>query len=179
MRRTVAGLANLFDAPFINKNVMHSNRLRLMDSIWPDALFIEVRRDVVDNARSIIRAERANGGPKKCGDEWWSVRPRLAEQYAGTSEAQRAVTQVIGVGRDITEDMTSLGQDRLLSIDYTNLCASPGTTLDVIAGFLGERGCSPMKRFAIPGRFSRRPSTPLSEEDEQDIARARSVLSSP
>jgi len=166
LRRLTAGFSALSGTPFLNKNVMHSNRLRLMQRIWPDALFIEVRRDALDNARSIVRAERAEGGPEKHGDDWWSVRPHLATEYAGEADTARAVAQVIGVARDIAEDMAAIGESQLLSIDYKDMCRDPRSMLTHISQFLASKSVNLSDRGTIPESFPVRPSKPLENADE-------------
>ena len=179
LRALTQGFARQVGAPFLNKNVMHSNRLRLMRRIWPNAVYIEVTRDVLDNARSIVRAERSEGGPEKHGDQWWSVRPKLAAQYAGRADTERAVAQVIGTANDIEEDIAEIGGAHLLRIDYSQMCAEPNRTLDEIARFLDQAGCPLVERFSVPDSFPVRPSKPLSDEDEASMAKVLKELSSP
>lgn len=177
LRSLLDGFAELFGAPFLNKNVMHSNRLRLMNRIWPNAVFVEVERDVLDNARSIVRAERASGGPEKHGDDWWSVRPRLAGEFAGGPDTARAVAQVIGVARDIAADMAEIGEDRLLRVRYDLFCAAPEAALVEIAAFLARHGCPLTDRFAVPESFPQRPARPLEPADETVLQDVLSKLS--
>lgn len=176
LRRVIAGFSRLAKAPFLNKNVMHSNRLRLMQKIWADAIFIEVRRDTLDNARSIVRAERAEGGPQKHGDDWWSVRPRLAKQYAGQADTSRAVAQVIGVARDIAQDMAEIGENQLLSIDYSDMCRDPRAILTQISQFLGAKGTILSDRRPVPEAFPLRPSKPLENADEASMLATLELL---
>ncbi len=178
LRRLASGISQSLDAPFLNKNVMHSNRLMLMDQVWPDALFIEVRRDTLDNARSILRAERQSGGPEKHHDDWWSVRPRLATQYAGRADTLRAIAQVEGVAQDIAQDIEVVGTDRLLSIDYSELCAEPRQTLQRIASFSADHGCYLRDRLDVPAAFETRPARLLSDEDETMLQSALAKLRS-
>ena len=176
LRRLTAGFENVLGGPFLNKNVMHSNRLRLMDAIWPDALFVEVTRDVLDNARSIVRAERAEQGPDKHGDIWWSVRPKLASDHAGKPDTERAIAQVIGVERDIAADIETIGSERLLSIDYGEMCANSETALNRIRDFAVARGCDLKERGEAPAEFPVRPSKPLSDADEASFEKALSLF---
>ncbi len=176
LRALTTGLSSIMAAPFLNKNVMHSNRLRLMHKIWPDALYLEVKRDVRDNARSIIRAERVEAGPETTADVWWSVRPRLAKDFAGKSDTERAIAQVIGVSRDIADDIPHLGPDRLHIVDYGDLCAEPETALMGIQQFLGSHGCMAEQRMAVPESFPIRPSRLLSEKDEAIMDQTLSSL---
>lgn len=172
LQQLVAGLSQSLDAPFLNKNVMHSNRLQLMNRIWPNALFVEVQRDVLDNARSIVRAERTSGGPEKHGDDWWSVRPKLAAQYAGRKDTIRAVAQTAGVAQDIARDASCIGDNRVLRVQYTQLCQEPAETMRVIEQFLSGHGVPTASRLAVPETFEVRPSKLLSPEDEASMAAA-------
>jgi Sulfotransferase family len=176
LRQLTAGFARLTGAPFLNKNVMHSNRIRLMAKIWPEALFIEVRREVLDNARSILRAERAAGGPDMASDGWWSVRPRLAADYAGKADTVRAVAQVVGVARDIERDISAIGADRLLRVEYADMCSTPGAALAQVSDFLGGAGCKVAKRLEVPDTFAVRPSRLLKSDDEVALEMALTEL---
>lgn len=172
LRGLTGGLTHILGAPFLNKNVMHSNRLRLMDRVWSDALFIEVTRDTLDNARSILRAERQSGGPDKHGDGWWSVRPKLASQFAGKPDTLRAVAQVKGVANDIENDAGEIGRSRFLKVEYASLCEAPNTELDRIKQFLGDQGCKIDERLAVPDTFGVRTSKPMADEDEAAMGEA-------
>lgn len=172
LRRLTGGLAREFNAPFLNKNVMHSNRLQLMHRIWPEAVYIEVRRNTLDNARSILRAERASGGPDVHGDGWWSVRPRLASELAGETGTLRAAAQVVGVARDIEQDMAVIGRERLLRVDYENICEGTESAMGAIREFLSGHGCTVAERLTVPESFALRPSKPLGDEDEAELQAA-------
>ncbi|WP_420587357.1 sulfotransferase [Ruegeria sp.] len=165
IRSTLAGMSRLSAAPFINKNVMHSNRVRLLNALFPGCLFLEVRRDAADTARSIIRAQRRNKGPQPDQQEWWSVRPSNA---GGNTDIERACRQVSGVEQDIERDCAHIGADRHLRVDYADICADPKTALSKVARFL-EGHIVPMQhlnQFPVPQRFELHPSKPLSHEDE-------------
>jgi len=166
LRHLTNGLAAILEAPFLNKNVMHSNRLKLMHQIWPDALYIEVQRDILDNARSIVRAERTEAGPGKAQDIWWSVRPKIAAQFVGKADTQRAVAQVFGVTQDIDSDITGLDPSRRFKIEYSMLCKEPEDQLSALKGFLASKGCSIDDRLDVPLHFPARPSRPLEDSDE-------------
>lgn len=176
LRGLTHGLSSILQAPFLNKNVMHSNRLRLMHHIWPDVLFIEVRRDILDNARSIVRAERSNGGPEKFGDQWWSVRPKLASEYATNCDLERAVAQVVGVTRDIADDIAQLPHAPLHCVNYSHLCADPMGELAKIETFLVSKSCMLKKKAEVPSSFPVRPSRLMSAEEEAIMAQTLSTL---
>ncbi len=168
IRATLAGVSALSGAPFINKNVMHSNRVRLLDALFPNCLFIEVRRDAKDTARSIIRAQRRNKGPVRDHEEWWSVRPSNA---GGDTDIERACRQVTGVAQDIERDCTHIGTERHFRVGHEALCANPRHFLAAVAEFLTQNGVpiTPRPNDAIPDRFTTRTSKPLAPEEEATL----------
>ncbi len=165
IRATLAGMAALAHAPFINKNVMHSNRVRLLDALFPGCLFLEVRRDASDTARSIIRAQRRNKGPTRDHKDWWSVRPSNA---GGDTDIERACRQVTGVARDIERDCAHIGNGRHFRVGYEALCANPKQVLSDVARFLISHGVSVLEhpRPPVPERFTLQASRPLTDKEE-------------
>lgn len=166
MRSTLASISGLFDAPFINKNVMHSNRIRLLNAIFPGCLFLEVQRDPLATARSIIRAQKRMRGPKQQSDHWWSVRPSNA---GGTDLVDRTIRQVSGVSFDIVNDCAFLGGERLHTISYEDLCADPEAELSRVRQFLEHHNFVLTDRNPVPRRFELHASKPLSLEDERRL----------
>lgn len=163
IQATLAGMSTISDAPFVNKNVMHSNRVRLLDALFPGCLFVEIHRDAKDTARSIIRAQRRDKGPKQDSDKWWSVRPSNA---GGETVLERACRQVTGVSLDIHRDCSHVGQDRLFCLDYNALCTDPRKALLRVARFLESHGVPAVSRNPVPEQFTTHTSKPLTPEEE-------------
>lgn len=173
MRATVAALQAVMSAPneplpFVNKNVMHANRMRLLDAIYPGCLFVEVRRDDAATARSIIRARRRGKGPEPHPDAWWSVRPSNARSGDVVSQA---AWQVRGVAEDIARDGEYLGQGRVHTLAYSALCETPEPVLDAMADFLRQGGVELKTRGDLPAGFTLSPSRPLEAEEEARLQR--------
>lgn len=137
IRKTVYGLVEVLKGPFINKNVMHSVRMKFLNRLFPKCLFIHVRRDIKTNMRSIIRSHYST-----CSDvnEWYSVKPREWEKYKNEDIIMRSAAQVYYVHKNIEHDSNIIGESRLISIDYEELCISPAVTLESIASYLSSNG---------------------------------------
>ena len=171
------GLSMVLDAPFLNKNVMHSNRLARMAAIWPDARFITVRRDVRANVRSIVKAERQDRGPRKDGQNWWSVRPSIAPEWLGRGDVERAVAQVVGTLADIARDAERLDSSRFADVEYELFCADPRKCMKTVRSFLTGTGGSPAPRNQLPKDFTLSPGRLLDDADEERIEQALAELS--
>ncbi|MCK0103897.1 sulfotransferase [Pseudohalocynthiibacter sp. F2068] len=166
IRATLAAMSRVFDAPFVNKNVMHSNRLRLLQTLFPDCLILEMRRDPTETVRSIIRAQLREKGPILNDDQWWSVQPSNA---GGADLIERACLQVTGVADDIARDTGLMGRKNHLAVDYSGLCADPSLMLDQVETFLSSNGVPMERRQDIQEHFPAPRSKPLDLEIETRI----------
>ncbi len=165
--RTIQGIADALDAPFLNKNVMHSVQMRLLDRLFPGCLFIEVRRDAAANVRSIVRARRKGRGPDRGG--WWSVRPEGAGRYAEADLVTQACFQVCAVQNAIDRGAAELGPERRLTLSYEDVCSDPRAALDRVGGFLAAHGLDLPALRDVPVKFHRRGDRPLEDEDEERL----------
>ena len=157
-------------------DVVQACRQAVAAGLKPEARYIVVQRDVADNARSIIRAEREGRGPAPDANQWWSVRPRLAPQWQHRGVVERAVAQVIGVHADIGRDSAALGPDRFLTVRHEDLCARPEAVMAEVAAFLARTGGAPADRHPLPDRFGGGGSRRLDDADEALIAATMAEL---
>ena len=100
--QTVAGIEALFDAPFVNKNVKHSVRIQALKEIFPNALFLQIKRNPLDVAVSILCARR---DLKKDMNEWLGVMPKEITQLKQKDYYEQIVGQIFFVEKNIEEDL--------------------------------------------------------------------------
>lgn len=104
--QTIAGVERLFDAPFINKNVKHSVRIQSLVEIFPQALFLQVKRDPFDTASSILKMRKAN---LEDPNEWLSAMPKQIDQLKDKSYLEQVCGQVFFLERNMEEDTAMVG----------------------------------------------------------------------
>lgn len=114
--RTVVRLYEiLFDAPFCNKNNSNSLRIPHLARLFPDALFVHVRRDPVATVLSLVEARARHGvGP----GEWWSASPPRFLGRRFTDPVEQAVFQTWGVERHLRDSLDDLPAERWTGVDY-------------------------------------------------------------
>lgn len=163
LQATIFAVSGLFDAPFINKNVMLSMHIGMLTRVFENAVFIRVTRDPIENVRSILGAQDAGIGPYV--DGWWSVRPTLAERFRSADRLTKACVQVVGIEADILRDCKRYAFDRLFTVDYRQMCEHPRDLLDELGAFIRGCGIELRDRLQVPVRFNRRSKndTRLSE----------------
>ncbi len=174
--KVIQALQELQGAPFLNKNVMHSVHVRFLNIIFPGCLFIEIRRDIKANVRSIIRAREQGGGPLLDPDGWWSVRPRGVDLWCGLSMEEQACAQVVLLRKDIDEDFKSIGENRRFIVNYEEICQNPTVTLEAITEFI-KPICKQMKILgSFPAPIEQSSSLRFSSERESVINNTLKVL---
>lgn len=148
LRVSMARICASFGKPVVFKNVVNSARLRVLEAVFPSAVFIEIKRDFVENARSILVAKRKS---QQDPGLWWSVMPQGYEAVQGEAPLNQAVHQVFLTKKMIHSDRPK----RYVSVQYESLCENPVGELKRVSQELGELGISIQRREgeSVPKSF--------------------------
>lgn len=168
IKDTVNGIICVMNAPFINKNVMHSVHMRLLDKLFPNCLFIHIEREIKANIRSIVRAHAKVG---KNEHEWFSVKPREWEQFKHTDILMRSAAQVHYTHKNIERDTKHLGITRVLKINYEEFCKAPQDTLTKIGEFMANNNVKFEHRDIVYPNLSTSKQKPFSEDIELQMSK--------
>jgi hypothetical protein len=148
----VKGFEKTFRSPFINKNVKHSVRIRSLIDIFPNALFLWMRRNDLETAVSILDSRRKNNGDIS---EWWSVMPREIKKLKNLHYLDQIAGQICFIKKNIAQDRESIGRNKILSINYKDLCQRPKEELKKIKKFFSRNGLILKdKESEVPNSFS-------------------------
>lgn len=155
MRRTIGAMCAVMRGPFLNKNVNHSVWIPYLARVFPRSVFVEVNRDVVTTARSMLKAradELGDGG----AHEWISVKPRGWQAFARETPETQCVAQNMLVKRQIDEDCAGLDPVRRVVVPYERFCDNPAGSLDDVRSRLAAAGVHIEQRGDAPAPFPRR-----------------------
>lgn len=131
-RKNVAAVQNLWKRPrFINKNLQHCVRTRMLDQIFPDAKFIHIIRDGRAVAYSILN-KKGEANPtmfllsleKILGDRY---RPERSELF----NYGRAWAELVKKAREAS----AFGLDRYYELRYEDLITQPHDEVKKIVDF--------------------------------------------
>ncbi len=137
LRNLVAATQRAFGgAPFVNKNVKHMLRIDALARVFPESLFLVVRRRAQDTALSILRARAASHDPKR----WWSVRIPDCERLLTLPVEEQVAAQVRGLRQQLAADLAALPGERVLELDYERFCREPDAALGPLRRMLGALG---------------------------------------
>lgn len=128
LRATIAATQRTFGgAPFVNKNVKHMLRIDALSRLFPDPLFVVVRRDLRDVALSILEAHH-KGLADASG--WWSVKPPDHAALRDLPLPEQIAGQVVSLRDQMHRDLAQLDRSRVFWIDYADFCESPETAIE-------------------------------------------------
>ncbi len=152
-RRSLLALTEASNKPVVFKNLYASLRLESISKHIPEALFIIIKRNELDNAHSILE-----GRMKALGryDQWWSVQPPNIEQLKSLEPAQQAVEQIRAVHNVISHAVEDglIESDRVLTLQYEKFCGDVKLSVHEIEKFFVAHGVSIARRFSVPKKFS-------------------------
>ncbi len=151
IRQTIGRLQQMYDCPFINKWQKNSARMPLLADLFPNVFFVNITRDPVSTAHSILKGRR-----NMLGDEqgWLSVKPRNYQAISSKPPAEQVCEQVFYMEKDIAEYTAGLPSGAVYSLSYEALCRDPRRCLDDIAdAYLAHTGARLASRRAVPISF--------------------------
>ncbi len=165
-RRSLLALTDAFDKPVIFKNLYVSLRIQAIVKHIPEALFIEVRRNEVDNAVSILEARK-----KIYGDyhAWFSVPPPNVDALKQLPPTEQVIGQIRSIYHTIRNDLGRVGADRLLVLEYEKFCDDVHGSLEAISSFLKQRGAIVNRLHSVPVSFTRQRETGIPEAMYKDL----------
>lgn len=132
MRGEIAGISKLYSVPLVFKNVVNSVRLIPIGTLLPSAVFLEISRDPVDTAQSILRAREKLYRDK---NHWLSVKTNNYELIKTEPYWSQIPKQIFGIERAIQEAKHKLGKDRFYTLAYVDLCKDTAGQLKKIEDF--------------------------------------------
>ena len=168
LRQLVGGLASVYGAPFLCKNLWHSVRLGAIDRALPGSVFIVCARRPLVLAQSVL-----SGRSKALGDGpgLWSIRPRELLAYETAPPLEQVAQQLLLTYHAIDAAREVLGPERFLDVPYEAFCADPNAWIERIEDFLAGHGIAVERRAAIAEPFALRERVGLSDDERERLDR--------
>jgi hypothetical protein len=130
VRRVLNRIYTLTGKPMVNANNAHAFYLSELDRRFGKLVIVNIRRDPVANAVSLLRARR-----KLCSrpEEWWSMKPAHCATLEETDPYRQIICQIIETYRQIKKQRSLIPHVPIVDLYYEELCNSPVSVLDRIA----------------------------------------------
>lgn len=163
LRNTLCKLTRVQNKTLLLKNLYTSLRLEPLIEYIPEALFIVVRRDLLDNAHSILEARMQNLGSYH---RWWSVPSHRIDELIERPPEEQVVEQIrdiyVLIDKQIYQD--NIDNSKILTLQYEELCDDVHGTLKKVKSFLENHNIDIKKDLDVPESFDRKKKVNIDQE---------------
>lgn len=163
-RRSILAFTEEAGEPLIFKNLYASLRIQGIVKYIPEALFVIVHRNELDNGHSILKGRYETFGNY---DNWWSVPPKNIEKIKKLESYEQVVEQIRGIHKviDIDLKLMAVPKEQIYHIKYEDFCDNVHIELSKLQEFFNKNNCRIKKRdSAIPEVFKRKKEIRIDNE---------------
>jgi hypothetical protein len=163
VRQTLGAIERATRSPFINKWQRNTPRIQALQAVFPEALFLHLRRDPILTVQSILSvSERVVAG----GGGWFSAMPRSYADEADKSSLRKTAEQVALLEMDLEQDKKQVGEDRFFDLNFRDLCRDADTALNTFSSWYTSRtGIHLKPRRELRAELHENSTIRMSEDD--------------
>lgn len=118
------GLTQIFEKPFVLKSMILNYNIPLLYSLFPEALFVQLKRDSIANIASMLAARKRQLGSE---EEWYSFKIPEYELLKDMKPVQQCAGQLYFINKAIDEGMRHLPDENKMLVDYKDFCKRPAS----------------------------------------------------
>ena len=122
LRAEIAGITDLFAKPFACKGMIFNENIPYMAELFPNAIFIWVRREPEYNMQSLLLARERQYGDM---NQWYSFKIKEYPQLKNLDPLASVAGQVASINRSVEKGIANLPAQNKLVIQYEDFCQSP------------------------------------------------------
>jgi len=120
--REVAALEAIYGKPVFFRNLIYGLNINLLIKVFPRAIFVVCRRNILHQAESILIARQRLTGDKQ---NWWSLRPKEYRNLVDLPFWEQIIGQIHYSHEEIGNGLSRLDRRQWLEIHYSDLCKQP------------------------------------------------------
>lgn len=129
IRLSIYNMSSLRQKPFISKNLYNNYRIENLFKIFPDAIFIHIKRDPLYVAQSILLARKKN---YKNYVGWFGLKPENFNTILNIEDPfQQVVEQINSINRSMRKELEK-NKINYLELNYHDLCNNTESQLKKI-----------------------------------------------
>ena len=168
--REVAALEAIYGKPVFFRNIIYGLNMNLLIKVFPRAIFVVCRRNILHQAESILIARQRLTGDKQ---NWWSLRPKEYRNLVDLPCWEQIIGQIHCSYEEIGNGLSKLDRRQWLEIHYSDLCKQPREQLLRILKAVGRMGGRVDCRLdVIPDKLESTDVQRISDDEFQNLREA-------
>ncbi len=175
MTGTVSCIEKKFKGPFVAKWPGFSIYISHIAKLFPNAVFIWVQRDSLQNVQSVLKGRYELTGDPHVS---FSRVPESYIKYNNSNYIQQVCAYVLGVEEQINKDIQKIGRNKCFNIQYEDFCKDPKESLNkFIQWYYDKTGfLLKIRNDDLPNSFTVSNSQKLSSEKVDALAKTLSEM---
>lgn len=133
----LSGISNVLGKPFAAKAMILNYNVEFLYQLFPNALFIHLKRDPVANIVSGLKARQRQLGST---ESWYSFKIPEYEELKSMSAEKQVAGQIYYINRAVERGFSGIPEANKLNIQYEDFCESSTLILKKIASRLADLG---------------------------------------
>jgi hypothetical protein len=126
LRNKVLSINNEFCSGCVFKNTLIGHYASKFNELFKQPLFVYIKRDIIKVATSVLAVRKERYGDF---NHWWSTKPYEYEKIKNFEHYEQVVAQLFYLNRDIEQQLQLLPRNRILTVNYEELCEAPDVFL--------------------------------------------------
>lgn len=156
--------------PLALKGMIMNWHIPYLNSIYPNFIFVNIKRDRFFNAQSILHARREFFGSI---DKWYSFKPKEYELLKERTPIEQVAGQVVYTQQAIKKGLSEIELKNKLEVTYEEVCNAPKRVVQMLLDKIKDFDNNVNKPLEyINPKFEVNQKVSLSEEEECDLNRA-------
>lgn len=130
----VQAFGDVLDRPVSLKALIINPYVAAFGEALPNARFLHIRRDPIENMRSLLGTRQQYFGDASV---WFSFKPKEITLLERESPERQVAGQVLLLDRMVSDGLARLPKEQWVTVDYARLCADPEVELNRIMETFG------------------------------------------
>ncbi len=162
-RSSLARFVEASGRPVLFKNMFVSLRLEPILKYIPEALFIVIHRDEVENAHSLLEVRKKIYSNY---EHWWSMEPPSINELKKLPAAHQVIEQIRQIHDLINSEFKRFNVDekRVFHVNYEEFCDDVHDMIDKIEQFTKDNNVKVTRLFEVPKKFDIRKTYSIPSE---------------
>lgn len=171
VKNTFINMTYAFQNPILFKSFLLGWHAKKVIDILPKTLFIYVKRDIIENALSILKVRE-----KKHNDRnyWAAMKPLEYKYLKEKNYYEQILGQIFYLEKSYLNQLDDVPKENQMRIDYKHFCENPNMIIRELIEKLKKLGNSHVEMRNVPIKPFNKPS--LNSYKQEDIIGFRKTL---
>ena len=140
------GIQHVFEKPLFLKGMIANWHIPFLAEIVPNSYFIYVKRDLLYNAQSLLKARESFFSDIR---QWYSFKPAEYIELKSKDPYHQVAGQVFYTNEAIENGLELIGDERAIEVQYEDFCEKPTILLNAINEKTGIQAKSDADSFTL------------------------------